>query len=146
MRIGEAAARAGVTRDTLRYYERHGLLPPAPRRANGYRDYPDTVVDRVQTVRRALRFGFTVREIAGFFRARDGGRPPCREVRRAGERLLADVERQLAQLAASRDAIRETLADWDARLAVTAEDKPARLLEHVRLPRLPPPRSRPTQL
>src|SRR5689334_24171710 len=98
MRIGEAAARAGVTCDALRYYERQGLLPRPARAANGYRDYSDAIVERVRFVRNALRFGFSIKQTAGFLRLRDAGRPPCREVRADAERLLADVERQIARL------------------------------------------------
>ena len=131
MRIGEAAARAGVTCDTLRYYERQGLVPGPPRAANGYREYPDATVGRVRFVRNALRFGFSVKQVAGFLRARDAGRPPCRDVRETAERLLGDVERQIERLTASRDAMRRTLAAWDARLAATPKGVPARLLEHI---------------
>src|ERR1051326_5616662 len=74
--IGEAAARAGVSRDTIRYYERRGLLPPVPRTAGGYRCYTDAAVARVLFVRNAIRFGLGVKELAGFLRARDSGRPP----------------------------------------------------------------------
>ena len=131
MRIGEAAACAGVSRDTLRYYERQGLLPRPPRTAGGYREYADSIVDRVRFVRNALRFGFSVKQVAGFLRSRDAGRPPCREVRAAGERILSEIDRQIQELAATRDEVQRTLVEWDLRLAQTAPGRPARLLEAI---------------
>jgi MerR family transcriptional regulator, copper efflux regulator len=131
MRIGEAAARAGVSRDTLRYYERRGLLPYASRSANGYRDYSASIVERVKIVRSALRFGFSVKQIAAFFRARDAGRPPCRDVRRAAGELAREMDRRIAELADVRAALAKTLDEWDQRLAATPAGTPARLLESL---------------
>jgi DNA-binding transcriptional MerR regulator len=129
MRIGEAAARAGVSRDTLRYYERHGLLPRPPRTNGGYRVYSDAMVDRVRFARNALRFGFSVKQIARFFKSREAGRPPCREVRAAAEELRAAMDRQIEELTVARAAIERVLEAWDDRLAATPAGAPARLLE-----------------
>ncbi len=129
MRIGEAAARAGVSCDTLRYYERQGLLPRAPRTSSGYRDYSDALVDRVRFARNALRFGFSVKQIARFLKSREAGRPPCREVRAAADELRAAMDRQIEELTAARAELQRTLADWDGRLAATPAGAPARLLE-----------------
>jgi DNA-binding transcriptional MerR regulator len=131
MRIGEAAARSGVSRDTLRYYERKGLLPQPPRTLNGYRDYPDGIVDRVRFVRAALEFGFSVKQIGSFLRSRNAGRPPCREVRRAAQQIAADIDRRIAELTAARAAMTETLAAWDERLDASTTGVPARLLESL---------------
>jgi DNA-binding transcriptional MerR regulator len=126
--IGEAAARAGVSADTIRYYERHGVLTPAPRAGNGYRYYSQAAVDRVLFVRNAIRFGFSVKQLAGFLKRRDSGRPPCHAVRAEGARLLDEMDRQLAELTAARAAMAETLAGWDARLRSTPAGTPAHLL------------------
>src|SRR5215471_602700 len=136
--IGEAAKRAGVSPDTLRHYERVGLLPRAPRTAGGYRYYTDATVARVLFVRNAIRFGFSVKELGVFLHARDHGRPPCRTVRTAGERLLREMDRELADLTAARASMAETLAAWDAKLARTPDGTPAHLLND--LPTLPPRR------
>ena len=86
--IGEAARRAGISPDLIRYYERVGVLPRAPRTSGGFRYYSDDAVARLLFVRNAIRFGFTSKELAGFLKARDSGRPPCHSVRAAGQRLL----------------------------------------------------------
>jgi DNA-binding transcriptional MerR regulator len=118
-----------VSADTIRYYERIGLLPPPPRSDSGYRRYSEDGLARIVFVRSAARFGFSLKELAGFLRARREGRPPCRSVRAAGERLLTEMDKQLAQLIAARASMAATLADWDARLAATPHGAPARLLE-----------------
>ena len=129
--IAEAARRAGVTADTVRYYERRGVLPAPARAANGYRRYTAASVQRMLLVRNALRLGFTLQQAGAFVRARDGGHPPCREVRAAAARLVEDIDRQWAEMAAARTAVVAMLADWDARLESTAPGQPAGLLEAV---------------
>lgn len=133
MRIGEAAARTGVSCDTLRYYERQGLLPRAARTPSGYRDYTDAIVERVGFVRNALRFGFSVKQISGFLKSRESGRPPCRDVRAAAERILVDMDRRIAELTTARADIQRTLASWDQRLAATPPGGAAHLLDAIRL-------------
>jgi MerR family mercuric resistance operon transcriptional regulator len=116
--IGEAAARSGVSVDTIRFYERVGVLPKPPRTDGGYRRYTD-----------AARFGFPLKDLASFLRARERGQPPCRSVRAAGDRLLAEMDRRIAELAQARGDLARTLADWDRRLAAAEPGRPARLLE-----------------
>lgn len=129
--IGEAARRAGISPDLIRYYERAGVLPKAPRTAGGFRYYSDDAVSRLLFVRNAIRFGFTSKELAGFLKARDGGRPPCQSVRAAGQRLLEEMDAQLARLQDARASMADTLAAWDARLARTPSGTPAHLLTMV---------------
>lgn len=126
---GELARLAGVSTDTLRHYERKGVLPRPQRTPNGYRRYPPTALARVQLVRRALAVGFTLEELAAILRARDRGRAPCREVRTLAARKLAQVEARLAELLALRDELRTTLRDWDVRLNAIAPGARAGLLE-----------------
>ena len=129
--IGEAARRADVSPDLIRYYERVGVLPRAPRTAGGFRYYSDDTVARLLFVRNAIRFGITSKELAGFLKARDNGRPPCQSVRAAGQRLLSEMDTQLARLQEARTAMADTLAAWDARLERTPVDTPAHLLTMV---------------
>jgi DNA-binding transcriptional MerR regulator len=133
--IGEAARRASVSADLIRYYERVGILPPAPRGANGYRRYSEETLARVVFARNAIRFGFSSKELAGFFKSRAKGQPPCRSVQAAGRRLLGDMDARLAALVEARKELAATLAAWDARLSETPAGQPARLLEMI--PELP---------
>jgi DNA-binding transcriptional MerR regulator len=131
MTIGKAAALAGVSVDTLRYYERLGLFPKPTRTRAGYRVYPPAIVNRLTLVRNAQRFGFSLREIAEFLRVRDGGGTPCRTVRAAAEQMLEAIDQQIADLAARREEMRKTLRGWDRRLEETPAGTPGRLLENL---------------
>ena len=130
-RSGEIARRTGVSADTLRHYERRGLLATPRRLANGYRVYPPAAVDRVLLIQRALGLGFTLDELARFLRDRDRGRAPCRSVRELAQQKLREVDRRLDELSEFRQDLQRMLSDWDARLAGTAGDEPARLLESL---------------
>jgi MerR family mercuric resistance operon transcriptional regulator len=129
MTIGKAAALAGVSADTIRYYERVGVLPRPARTRAGYRIYAPAIVNRLTLVRNAQRFGFSLREIAGFLRVRDAGGTPCRTVRAAAERMLEAIEQQITDLAARREEMRKTLRVWDRTLQHTAAGTQGRLLE-----------------
>lgn len=139
--IGEAARRAGVSPDLIRYYERVGVLPRAPRTVGGFRCYSDETLTRLLFVRNAIRFGFTSKQLAGFLKARDSGRPPCQSVRAAGQRLLGEMDVQLTYLQEARTAMAETLAAWDDRLERTQAGEPAHLL--TMLPNAPRAKRRP---
>jgi len=127
--IGKIAAAAGVTSDTIRYYERMKLLPKPTRTAAGYRQYPQAIVSRLALIRNAQRFGFSLVEIAGFLRVRDSGGRPCEVVRSAAERMLSAVDEQIHSLVARREQMCRTLEQWDATLQRTPPAKQARLLE-----------------
>src|ERR1043165_9012291 len=131
LRSGELADLAGVSRDTLRHYERKGVLPRPLRGHNGYRQYAPEALQRVQLVRRALSVGFTLDELAKVLKVRDAGGAPCEEVRRLATQKLLDVQDQLRELTALRDDLQETLKDWDTRLAHRANGKRANLLESL---------------
>jgi DNA-binding transcriptional MerR regulator len=128
-RSGQLAAMAGVSADTLRHYERRGLLAAAKRLPNGYRLYSPEALDRVLLIQRAMGVGFSLDELAKVLRARDRGQPPCREVRALAARKLEDVEQQLESLASFRATLQATLRDWDARLEKRHGEEPARLLD-----------------
>lgn len=135
--IKEAAARAGVSADTIRHYERIGVLPAAPRTTSGYRRYSELSLAQVTVVRNAVRLGFPLKDLAAFFNARAEGRPPCRSVRSAGQRLLEGLDRQIAELTAARAELDRMLGRWDEALARTPDGAPAHLL--AALANLPPP-------
>lgn len=119
LRIGEVAARAGVGIDTLRFYEREGLIPTAPRDASsGYRVYRADVVRMVRFIREAQALGFTLRETADLLRLSNDKTTACGDVRRAADVKLADIERRIRQLQGVRAALRnlvETCGDGSER-------------------------------
>lgn len=128
---GELADLAGVSRDTLRHYERKGVLPRPLRGDNAYRQYPPEALQRVQLVRRALSVGFTLDELARVLKVRDAGGAPCEEVRKLAAQKLLNVQDQLRELTKLRDDLQETLKEWDARLAHRTNGKRANLLESL---------------
>ena len=131
LQIGELAERTGVSVDTIRHYERLGLLPKSARTDAGYRQFSPSAIDRVKLVRHALQFGFSLRDIAGFLRVRESGGTPCRDVRAAAKRIMTAVDQRIAELTAARKEMRRTLRNWDRRLARTPANRPAHLLESL---------------
>jgi MerR family transcriptional regulator, Zn(II)-responsive regulator of zntA len=131
----ELAAVAGISTDTLRYYERQGVLGKPARTSAGYRRYPASAAARVTLVRRALAIGFSIKDLAGVFRERESGGAPCRTVRAIVGDRLARIDGELAALAALKAELTALLQDWDARLAETPPDRPAKLLESLPLSR-----------
>jgi DNA-binding transcriptional MerR regulator len=131
MRIGQLARASGVAVDTIRYYERQGLLQRPSRGQNGYRMFSEGAVTRLQMIRNAVRFGFPLKEVARFLKVRDAGGAPCDLVRQAGQRLLTQMDERIAELAATRAAMAATLHDWDRRLARAGSGQRAHLLQAV---------------
>lgn len=110
MRIGAVAAAAGVNVQTLRYYERRGLLERPPRSRSGYREYSAEAVRLVRFIKRAQGLGFTLREIEGLLRLRDADGRDRRRVLEAAVAKLADVDEKIRQLQSMRRAL-ATLVD-----------------------------------
>jgi DNA-binding transcriptional MerR regulator len=129
MYSGELARLVGVSADTIRYYERSGLLQTVPRSASGYRLFPPEAPARIQLIRSALSIGFSIRELAEVFRERNRGGAPCHRVRKLVASKLDALEAQLRELRLWRAELRNTLAQWDRLLAKTPPGKQARLLE-----------------
>src|SRR6516162_3761464 len=98
MTIGRLAKAAGVNIDTIRYYERHGLLPRAARRESGYREYARADVARLTFIRRAKELGFSLSDIAELLSLSTDRNNGVRGVERKAEERLADVERKIAEL------------------------------------------------
>lgn len=131
LRSGELAELAGVSTDTLRHYERKGVLTRPPRRANGYRQYPGDALRRVQLIRRALAVGFTLDELATVLRVRDTGGAACAEVRALAATKLAGVQKRMRELTDLRNELKVILKDWDDRLEHRASGEPIHLLESL---------------
>jgi MerR family mercuric resistance operon transcriptional regulator len=127
----ELARLAGVSTDTLRHYERRGLVPRPPRSSNGYRQYPLETAERVRVVQRALAVGFSLDELARILGERDKGKAPCREVQALAQLKLADVERRIAELEALRIELQLILQDWELRLMETEPGGRANLLDSL---------------
>jgi DNA-binding transcriptional MerR regulator len=127
----ECARLAGVSTDTLRYYERRRLLAAPPRMANGYRRYPIEALSRVRLIRCALAVGFSVDELARILRARDRGLAPCQEVRQLAASKFEALELRIRELQHLRRALCKTLAGWDEQLARTAPGTRAGLLQRL---------------
>jgi DNA-binding transcriptional MerR regulator len=128
---GELARATGVSTDTLRHYERKGVLPRPLRSANGYRRYAPGAVDRVRLIRRALGVGFTLDELAVILKERDSGGAPCQRVRELTAAKLADLEARLKQMLELKNELESTLRHWDLRLSVTEVGARANLLESL---------------
>jgi MerR family transcriptional regulator, copper efflux regulator len=93
MRIGQLAAEAGVTVQTVRFYERRGLIAAPTRRESGYRDYSRTAVDEVRSVLRLKALGFTLAEIRAALRAHAGDGELCRLAAHKVHALEAEIHR-----------------------------------------------------
>jgi DNA-binding transcriptional MerR regulator len=130
LRSGQLARLTGVSTDTLRHYERKGLLKSS-RSANGYRAYSPQMIDRVLLIRNALAIGFGLDELVQILKIRDAGGAPCKKVRAMVAAKLDELERFLGEMTKMRDEMQNLLGDWDERLESTAQDQPARLLESL---------------
>src|SRR5919206_816698 len=110
MRTGEAAAEAGVNVQTLRYYERRGLLPAPARRESGYRVYGWDAVRTVRFVKRAQELGFGLREAEALLGLAAGGPESCDAARAMAEEKIAELDRRIADLQAMRDSVQRLAA------------------------------------
>lgn len=105
MKIGELAKRCGVNIDTIRYYERQGLLPLPDRLASGYRRYQASDIKRLRFVRRAKALGFALEEIKELLALSDHRDDDMGGLKAAATAKLADVETRLAELTRIRDGL-----------------------------------------
>ena len=135
MRSGQLARQTGVSTDTLRHYERLGLLPLPQRTAGNYREYPPTSPQRVELIRRALTIGFSLSELKTILALRDKGGAPCRHVRDLLRSKIHNLDQQIRNLTSLRAEMNRLSGEWDKRLRRTKPGQVARLLENV------PPRS-----
>lgn len=127
----ELAASAGISTDTLRHYERSGVLPAPARTSSGYRRYPATAVARVAMIRRALAIGFSIKDLSRVLSERERGGAPCRKVRAVVSERLARIDGEITALLALKQDLAALLDEWDSRLAATPPRSQARLLESL---------------
>ena len=105
MTRGEVAEKADVNPETLRYYEREGLIPKPPRSSGGFRLYDEHYVDRLRFIKRAQDLGFTLAEIKGLLGLRVDDGATCRDVQAQAEEKLDDVKEKIRDLQRIRDAL-----------------------------------------
>jgi Hg(II)-responsive transcriptional regulator len=105
MRTRELADRAGVNSETLRYYERRGLLAQPPRTPGGYRDYPASTVGLLVFIKRAQELGFTLDQVDELLHLDAGGPDSCDAARGLAERRMADLERRITDLQRMHDSL-----------------------------------------
>ena len=98
MKIGEAAAASGCHLETVRYYERIGLLPQPPRTRSGYRDYRAEDIDRLRFVSRGRDLGFSLEEIRSLLRLAENADLSCQQVDHLAREHLAEIQAKLKDL------------------------------------------------
>ena len=131
LRPSELARATGVSTDTLRHYERIGVLAKAPRTRSGYRVYPAESLERVNMVRHALRLGFTLAELAEILHTRDRGGAPCSRVLGMLEGKLNMIEEQIRDLEHLRRHMVQTVGDWKSKLGQSEPGKRVHLLHSL---------------
>lgn len=102
MTVAGLARRAGVTSDSIRYYERVGLLPKPPRSESGYRRYGEDAVDRLRFIQGAQRLGLRLREISDLLEIRDTGQCPCGDAAVLLRDRMAELNQEMKRLEALR--------------------------------------------
>jgi len=113
MKIGEVAAQAGVNVETLRYYERRGLLLAPGRQDSGYRDYADDAVRTVRFIKRAQDLGFTLADIAVLLSLAAGGPGTCREVRALAIAKIENLNAKIQTLGAMKHSLLTLIESCD---------------------------------
>ena len=114
MTVGALATQAGVKIDTIRYYERHGLLPKASRTNSGYRIFPHGSVERLRFIKQAQALGFTLKEVKQLVALRASPDTTCNDVRNRAEGKLADIQYKIDSLLAMKRALQQLVSGCEA--------------------------------
>jgi DNA-binding transcriptional MerR regulator len=131
LRSGELARLTGVSADTLRHYERLGILPTSQRTKGGYRMFPASAVEQVQLAQRALQLGFSLKELSDILRVRDNGGVPCHRVLNMVEEKLRSLGQQIQALQQTQIYMRTLVRDWKKTLKRTPPGSRAMLLHSL---------------
>jgi len=107
LRIGRLAQEVGINLETVRFYERQGLLPRPPRSASGYRLFPADAPRRLKFIKRAQELGFSLREIRELLALRVSPRTDSTEIRKRTESKIADIESKIRTLDSMRKALKK---------------------------------------
>ena len=114
MKIGQVAREAGVSIDTVRFYERRGLLPAPERRPSGYRTFPGSTVERIRMARGLQGMGLTLDEIIDALHAHDTGAATCDSERWRLQAVVDRLDAKIAELRATRDGTLKIIEDCRA--------------------------------
>ncbi len=128
---GELARLTGVSADTLRHYEKLGILATSQRTTGGYRMFPRSAVERVQIAQRALQLGFSLHELSEILRTRDNGVVPCHRVLHLTEEKLHSVSEQIEELRHTQAYMRKLVRQWKKKLKHTPPGSKAMLLHSL---------------
>lgn len=131
LRSGELARLTGLSADTLRHYEKLGILPTSPRTQSGYRLFPASSVERVHLVQRSLQLGFSLKELSEILRTHDGGGIPCHRVLHLAEEKLRSLEKQIRELCQTQSYMQGLVRVWRNELKQTAPGTKAKLLHSL---------------
>lgn len=112
---GQLAKRAQVNVETIRYYERRGLLPEPPRREGGYRQYPEEAVSRLLFIKRAKELGFSLNEIKELLSLRTDPESTRLDFKQQAELKLTRIEEKIGELQRMREALKKLVATCDGR-------------------------------
>jgi DNA-binding transcriptional MerR regulator len=111
VRIGQVAADAEVSVDTIRFYERRGVLPVAGRQSSGYRDYPEETVERIRMARALQALGLTLGEIVDALGAHDAGTATCESELWRLQAVVERIDARIAELRSTRRVVTATMRD-----------------------------------
>lgn len=120
LRTGEVAEQAGVNVETLRFYEREGILPEPPRRTSGYREYPPGTVNLIRFIKRAQELGFSLREVKELLSLRNVPRRAAKRASRLVESKIAEIDHKIRDLNAMREALDDLRCACDANSSPSA--------------------------
>jgi Hg(II)-responsive transcriptional regulator len=115
LRTGEVARQAGVNVETLRFYEREGILPKPPRLRSGYREYPPETVNLIRFVKRAQELGFSLKEVQGLLSLRKAPRRASGKVPRLVKAKIEEIDHKIRDLTAIRRGLGELLGACQAK-------------------------------
>jgi MerR family mercuric resistance operon transcriptional regulator len=113
LKIGEVSKLSGIGIETLRFYEKSGLLSRPARNPSGYRVYDGDVLERLAFIKRAQVLGFSLNEIRQVIAEKRAGQSPCAEVREVVRRRLRELDERMAQMRRYRKELAEALTEWD---------------------------------
>ena len=111
--IGQVARRAGVGLETVRFYEREGLIDHPPRKASGYRQYPEQVILRLRFIRRAKELGFSLKEISELLALRVDPTTTCGDVMKQAQAKIIDIDQRITTLQRMKTALLRLVASCD---------------------------------